>query len=193
MLSEDAEVLRLLKNGDSEAFDVIYDTYADLLASKLHKLVKLPNIVEELHQDVFIRFWNQRDTIDLNTNIKAYLLTIARNLIIDFYRKSAKDKALQIELAHHVEWSYNHIETFLSEKETRMIVEDIITKLPQQRQKVFRMVKIEGKSYAETADYFNVSLSTVKDHMAKSSDFVKQYVRDNHPEIFLFVAITIIF
>lgn len=192
-LSDDIYLLGLLKSGDESAFDVIYDTYAELLARKLETLVKLPDIVEEIHQDIFIRFWNHRNNIDDDTNIKAYLFTIARNLVIDFYRKAAKDRVLQLELREHIKWSYDHIEPLIHAKETSDLLEMIISQLPQRRQQVFRMIKIDGKSYAETAQYFGVSISTVKDHMARASRFIKSYLHTHHPDILFYIATAIVF
>lgn len=180
---DETELLRRLREGDRVAFQMVYDRYADLLAYKLHKLIKLDAAVEELHQDVFVRLWNARGQLDEDVNIKAYLYTIAKNLSIDFYRKAAKNKELERQLALHIQLSYDHIEPLLNSKETKEVLEKLIAQLPPQRQKVFRMVRIDGKTYEETSQHFGVSVSTVKDHMAKSTQFLKQQLVENYPHI----------
>lgn len=190
--TDERDLLRLLRNGDAKAFEKIYSRYADVLALKLHKLVKIHHVVEELHQDTFLRLWNSRENIADDTNLKAYLYTIARNLAIDFYRKAAKDKELEKQLALHINLSYDHIEPLLSSKETAAILEQLISLLPPQRQKVYRMIKLDGKSYEETSNHFGVSISTIKDHMAKSADFLKQQLSKNYPHITFSVAAYII-
>lgn len=181
--SEDKELLQGLRDGDSMAFDAVYSKYADLMAMKLHRLIKLPEVVEELHQDVFMRLWNHRAKLDEHTNIRAYLFTIARNLAIDFYRKAAKDKELEQQLVQHISLSYDHIEPLLQYKETQVLLEQLISTLPPKRQEVFRMIKLEGRSYEEASNHFGVSMSTIKDHMAKSADFLKIQLRENYPHI----------
>ncbi len=92
---DERELLQKLREGDSLVFGQVYDLYADILAYKLYKLVKIQAIVEELHQDIFMKLWNGRENLTDNINLKAYLFTIARNLSIDFYRKVSKDKELE--------------------------------------------------------------------------------------------------
>jgi len=187
------ELLQKLRQGDSSALGQVYDLYADILAYKLHKLVKIDAVVEELHQDVFLRLWNGRNNLTEETNLKAYLFTIAKNLSIDFYRKASKDKELERQLALHLHLSYDHIEPLLDSKETSAILEQLMSLLPPQRQRVFRLIKLEGKSYEEASLYFGVSMSTIKDHMAKSSDFLRGELSKKYPHIIFGIAAYLIF
>lgn len=180
---EEEKLVNRLRRGDHSAFRAIYDLYADTLVYKLHKLVKMDAIVEELHQDTFMRLWNAREQLQENTHLKGYLFTIARNLAIDFYRKAAKDKELQRHIALHIQLEYDHIEPLLQQKETLLLLEELIAKLPPQRQRIFRLIKIEGKSYEEASRHFDVSMSTIKDHMARSSQFLRQQLSQNYPHI----------
>ncbi|TDQ79254.1 RNA polymerase sigma factor [Sphingobacterium yanglingense] len=191
--TDEEELLNQLRQGDHAAFRAIYDLYADTLVYKLHKLIKIDTIVEELHQDTFMRLWNAREQLQENTQLKAFLFTIARNLAIDFYRKAAKDKELQRNLALHIQLDYDHIEPLLQQKETLLLLEELISKLPPQRQKIFRLIKMEGKSYEEAARHFDVSMSTIKDHMARSSQFLKQQLAQNYPHITFSLLAYIIF
>ncbi len=191
--TDEEELLNQLRQGDHAAFSAIYDLYADTLVYKLHKLIKIDTIVEELHQDTFMRLWNAREQLQENTQLKAFLFTIARNLAIDFYRKAAKDKELQRNLALHIQLDYDHIEPLLQQKETLLLLEELISKLPPQRQKIFRLIKMEGKSYEEAARHFDVSMSTIKDHMARSSQFLKQQLSQNYPHITFGLLAYIIF
>lgn len=190
--TDERELLQKLRDGDSSAFEQVYNLYAGPLAYKIHKLIKIQAVVEELHQDSFLRLWNSRKSLTEGTNLKAYLFTIAQNLSIDFYRKASKDKELEKQLAVHINLSYDHIEPLLSYKETSTILEQLISLLPPQRQKVFRLIKLEGKSYEEASVYFGVSISTIKDHMAKSSDFLKGKLSENYPHLLFTIASYII-
>lgn len=182
---DDHQIIILLSKDDRGAFNYVYNTYAPLIANRLLQMVKLVPVVEELHQDVFVRFWNHRHQLDHNVNIQAYLFRIARNLVIDFYRKAAKNTTLKAELYSHIEEMYDHIEAMVFEKENEELLELWISSLPPQRQRIYRMIRFDGKSYAETAHHFGISLSTVKDHMAKSSEFLKSKINDNYVVVLL--------
>jgi len=193
LYTDERELLVRLRQGDYKAFEQVHNQYAKLLAYKLSKLIKIPEVVQELHQDVFMRLWDARWQIKEDTNLKPYLYTIARNLAIDFYRKAAKQKGLERQLAQHISLSYDHIEPLLSSKETEAVLDQLIEMLPSQRQKVFRMIKQQGKTYEETSVQLGVSINTVKDHMRKSTDFLKNQLSRNYPHITFSIAASIIF
>lgn len=186
--TDEKDLLLRLQDGEHAAFEAIYARYGKLIAYKLHKLIKLEAVVEELHQDVFLRLWKIKAEIRDDTDIKAYLLQTAKNLSIDFYRKATRDKNLEEQLALHLKESYDHIEAAIYGKETEALLQQLIAKLPPQRQQVFRMIKIEGKSYEYAAQHFGVSMSTIKDHMAKAMNTLKQEMLKNHPQA-LFVLL----
>lgn len=191
--SEERDLLLRLQKGDTTAFEEIYTLYGEIIALRLHKLIKLPHIVEELHQDVFIRLWNHRENIEPTTSIKAYLFTITRNLAIDFYRKAAKDKELEAQIVNNLTLSYSHIDVIINSKETREVIEELIAKLPPRRQAVFRLIKMDGKSYNEASTHFGVSMSTIKDHMEKSSAFLKKELKDKYPHIIFSIMVALSF
>lgn len=190
---DDEVLLTRIRKGDHLAFETIYDRYATLLAYKLNKLLKIKEVVEEIHQDVFARLWDARESIQPDTNIKAYLYTIARNLAIDFYRKAARERELEQQLAEQVCLTYDHIEPLLSYYETTEILETMIGMLPLQRQRVFRLIKQEGKTYEEASMQLGISINTVKDHMRKSTLFLKTQLTRHHPHITYCIAVSVIF
>ena len=190
---DEKELVQKLRAGDAWALEQVYNTYADMLAYKLHKLIKIEAVIEELHQDVFLKLWNGRHNLAADTNLKAYLLVIAKNLAMDFYRRAAKDRELERQLVAHLNLGYDHIEPLLEAKETSTVLEQLIALLPPQRQRVFRLIKQQGKSYEEASLYFGVSMSTIKDHMAKSSDFIRRELSKNYPDILFGMVLILVF
>lgn len=189
---DEKALLQRLREGDYAAFDAIYQSYARLVAYKLHKLVKIPEIVEELHQDIFLKVWAQRQHLGNEVSFKPYLLRMAGNASIDFFRKAAKDRKLEEQLMAQLSELYDQFEERIDFSEADQTVRQVIAKLPPQRQKVFILCKLEGKSYEYAAEHFGVSLSTIKDHMAKSMQFLRQELIDKYPSIVLLLLATAI-
>jgi RNA polymerase sigma-70 factor (ECF subfamily) len=50
-----------------------------------------------------------------------------------------------------------------------------ITQLPDQRQRVFKLCRQEGKSYEEAAQELGISRNTVKEHMVMALKDIKTY------------------
>lgn len=83
------EIIRKLKDGDHNAFEHVYNIYVDKLYYFILKLLKSPEMAEELVQEIFIRIWLLRDTLNTELSFDAFLFKIARNLSINLIKKTA--------------------------------------------------------------------------------------------------------
>ncbi|RZL18757.1 MAG: sigma-70 family RNA polymerase sigma factor [Pedobacter sp.] len=62
------------------------------------------------------------------------------------------------------------MEDYKSEK--LEFLQKIIESLPERRQLVFKLHRLEGFSYAEIAELMQISVRTVEDHLSKSMQFI---------------------
>ena len=70
-----------------EHFLSVYDDYADAIFRFCALKVSTRSIAEDLAQETFMRYWQQlRSGVDIG-NDRAFLYAVARNLVIDWYRK----------------------------------------------------------------------------------------------------------
>lgn len=176
---EEKELLLQLRSGDQKAFNVLYQAYERRVYYNLKKLVHIPEIAAELHQDVFLKVWNKREYLDSERPFEGFLIHIAKNCAIDFYRKAARDKRLADQLALQMTELHDPIAERIALKETNHALEKAISKLPPQRGLVFRRIKMEHESYENAAWHFGVSIGTIKDHMAKALQFVRTEVMNS--------------
>lgn len=79
-----------LKKNNQEAFDIIYKEYHKLVFYVIYSKVKDVEVTKELVQDCFLKMWNNVHLYKNNNNFKAWLLTIAKNVALD-YIKTKKD------------------------------------------------------------------------------------------------------
>lgn len=179
--SEERALLQQLRNGDHAAFRVIYNQYKLRLAGGLLRMLKSPGLVEEVLQELFVRLWEHRDRIDVSRPIKAYLFTIGENLVRDTFRKVAKDKKLQENMLLAMDEMYWHVEERMVASEVKSELHRVIDLLPPKRRQVYKLCKLEEKSYEEVGRELKISPGTVNDHMKKANAFVKDYLT-KHPE-----------
>jgi len=76
--------------------------------------------------------------------------------------------------------SYEDPIQFLQEEKANLL-ESAIQQLPAQRQQVFRLCKLEGKSYKEASELLGISVSTISDHIVKATKSIKIYFESNRP------------
>jgi len=191
-LNEKDLVIRL-KDGDTRAFEQIYQLYSSRLLGFLIKLVKSDLYAAELLQDTFIKLWDNRMNIDPNQSFRSYLFRIAENSVYDFFRKAARDKKLQAAIIKSACEKYQHVEENLVTKENEQILQEAINLLPPKRRLVFQLIKIEERSYDEVSTLLNISESTINDHIVKATKTIredlKQWYFAQLSMIFLFLLL----
>ena len=97
-LPEETNLVDQAKSGDSEAFAKLYDAYVEYVSRYIYFRVSEACDMEDLVSQVFLKAWENLDRYKIGSSpFVAWLYTIARNLVIDYYR--TKKKTLSLEEA----------------------------------------------------------------------------------------------
>lgn len=176
LFTDEKELLLLLRQGHEAAFEKIYKLYSPRLFGNIYKMVKSESIAQEILQEVFIKVWNNRTGIDPERSFRSYLFRIAENKVYDFFRNASRNKKMQSCVLLIAAEHYDHIEELLLRKENNAVIHKAINSLSPQRQQVFRLCKLEGKSYAEVSRELGLSVSTISDHIVKATKTIRKYL-----------------
>ncbi|MEI9810850.1 MAG: RNA polymerase sigma-70 factor [Bacteroidota bacterium] len=176
---DERELLLQLLSGSEQAFEKVYNIYSPRLYGNLLKMVKSGPEAQEILQDVFLKVWNNRQNINIEKSFRSYLFKIAENKVYDFFRKAARDKKKQDQLIAIASSGYILFEEQLLTDENAVILEKAIESLPPQRRLVFRLCKLEGKSYREVSELLGISVSTISDHIVKATRTIREYFENN--------------
>lgn len=133
----------------------------------MHRFLKDKSTVEDLAQNVFIRFWEKRHQIKVTSSVKAYLNRMAINEAIGYLRKNKKWDIEEVtpntptQSASSVEEQYLH-----TELETK--ITNAIDSLPPKCRAVFQMSRFDDLTYREIAEKLGISIKTVENQMGKA-------------------------
>jgi len=188
--SEEESLILQLKNGDGRAFEKIYRLYANRLYGNLLKLIKSETICQEILQDVFLKVWDSRKKIDTEKSFRSFLFKIGENKVFDYYRKAARDKRKQAEFISNALAACDSADDAIFAEEKSAILQKAIDALPAQRQQVFRLCKLEGKSYKEVSEQLGISVSTISDHIVKATKSIRDYFENNEQALMSLVMFT---
>jgi RNA polymerase sigma-70 factor (ECF subfamily) len=185
---EEKDILLEWLEGNEHAFEKIYQLYSPRLFGKLLKLVKSDVHAGEILQDVFVKLWEHRKFIDPEKSFRSFLFKIAENKVYDFFRKAARAKNMESQLIALSSANYVVIEEFRSGDENLALLQKAIESLPPQRQQVFQLCKLEGKSYKEVSELMGISVSTISDHIVKGTKSIREYFdKYNHSLVVFFI------
>lgn len=94
-LPDEPHLVRRAKSGDSDAFAQLYDTYVERIYRYIYFRVSDESTTEDLTSQVFLKAWENLDRYRVGSSpYIAWLYTIARNLVIDYYRTSKENLSL---------------------------------------------------------------------------------------------------
>ncbi|MVZ63124.1 RNA polymerase sigma factor [Sphingobacterium humi] len=192
-LNDEEQLLLQLRNGDYSAYHRFYAMYAPMIMSRLRRLVLNSDIAEELHQEIFFQIWNEKEKLPNHVSLKAILLHRAKLQAYKYYHRTSKDRQMRAQLIAAATELYDQLEEQINFKETNALLMEAIAKLPKQRRKVFIRIKLEGKSYEDTAKEFGVTPSTIKDHMTRAFKFLRAELADENPNLFFLLLVSTLF
>ena len=105
------DLIKKVKQGSYEDFTRLYFMYADLLYGFVLNLTKSPDDAEDILQETFLRIWQTKENLSLETSFKSYLYTIAHNLIIDSFRKKIDSVAFEVYIQSDAYQNYTENNT----------------------------------------------------------------------------------
>ncbi|PIR66307.1 MAG: hypothetical protein COU51_04615 [Parcubacteria group bacterium CG10_big_fil_rev_8_21_14_0_10_36_14] len=112
-------LFRIKTLNDTEAYGMIYDRYASRIYRFIYFKVATQADAEDIVSETFLKAWQYINEGQPVKNLNALLYSIARNLVIDFYRFQAKKKSyeepISIEIGANIGIA-NKIDSKQSEK-----------------------------------------------------------------------------
>lgn len=155
------------KDNDEASFKSIYlDFYPGLLVFA-NGYVKEVEVAEDVLEDVFIKLWQNRNTICAIKNLKLYLYVAVKNSCYNYILKKKKSNLISIdEMELEIEAVAATAEESIISFERVALINAEIKKLPKKCQAIFVLIKEEGLKYSEVASLLNLSIKTVEAQMS---------------------------
>lgn len=166
--TEEYILLRALGNSDKQAFVVLYNLYAGKCLAFIESLLKDHELAKDMTHDIFIKVWNRRDIISKVDSFSAYLFRMARNAVMDKFesdairhRYVARQKLCQEEFRTYVDEK-------VSVDELQRLIYNAVSRMPEQRRKIFTMSRYKGLSNTEIAQLCGLNVRTVENHITNA-------------------------
>lgn len=160
-MSKRTEQLIILKlqSGDPDAYSILFKEYSKPLLRFIFFRVTDQETANDLMQEVFTRFIEVADKERI-TNIRAYLYRIAQNLVIDHYRKTAKQHTVGLDQAQETQATESK-ESIEAEIDLEIIIEKTKDLKPLWRDLIILKI-INGLEYEEVSDIVGKSMNYIR-------------------------------
>lgn len=195
MVVQNKHLIERLQNGDESTFEVIYKMYASRLYYLVYEYIPQKDIAENIVQETLMVLWNKKKELAGNTNLGAYLFTVAKNNCLYKLRNrrfqekifiSSDTSRLEIKMNTGALETLNTSQLIMEEIE--QIIERTMDQLSPQCRAVFNLSRFEEKKNKEIAEELNISVKAVEGHITKALKVFRVALKDYLPFVaFIFV------
>ncbi len=175
---EEIALVKSLKEGDQSAFKLFFEKYYDRLVAYINTFAHDKIKSEDIAQQAFINFWEDRDKIDISRSPRGYLFTTAYHRYIDSVKKEKRNQQFLNELYKRALNSrIEEDEEFLKKRIKKL--KSVLNTLPPKCKEIIHLNKVEGTKYKDIADKMGISIKTVESQMRIAFNKIRQAFKDD--------------
>jgi RNA polymerase sigma-70 factor (ECF subfamily) len=164
----DDDLMALVAQGDSVAFDVVYERHSTVAFSLAHRMCGRRQAAEDVVQDAFLSAWRRASSFDATRgSLRTWLLGIVHHRAVDALRRTGGDARRMVDRPVEevdVEAGVD-VGAEVADREQAGVVRDALTGLPDEQSRVIELAYFGGFTHTEIADMLGLPVGTVKGRM----------------------------
>ncbi|MDD3146806.1 MAG: RNA polymerase sigma factor [Candidatus Riflebacteria bacterium] len=175
----DVELVKQVLAGEIEMFSELVERYEKLIFSYLLSRINDLQEVEDIVQDTFVKAFRHLASYDCERKFAGWLVTIARNLLIDSRKKSGRniastDLVTDVLLADSAKENRSHPPEIIIRREQFRKIVQMIQELPEDLRTPFLLRVVNELPYQEISEILNLPLQTVKNRIFKARGLLRE-------------------
>jgi RNA polymerase sigma-70 factor (ECF subfamily) len=171
----DKDILIRARAGDLDAFEYILSFYEKAIYNYCLRIMKNSQNAKDIIQETFIKVYTHRKEINPEKNIKTWIFTIATNTAYDFLR--GKKRKNEISLDESFE-TISSVEAYYPKEGLASDVEVALMRINPEYKKVLLLFYQQGFKYEEIADILGMPVNTVKTHISRGKEQLKDILKE---------------
>ena len=189
---KDLELVELCKSGSHQAFSELFVRYKDELLYYCTQYLKDEAEAEDIVQDIFMQFWETRESLNITSSFGGYLFGSARNHILKKFRQFDVHARYAQHILIHTQELTNEMEDAIVGKDYAAFLNKLIDSLPPMQKEVFRLNRIDELSYQEISELLHISVENVRKHISLSQKKIQSQFLQHKDAHFLTIKFILI-
>ncbi|HEY9001882.1 MAG TPA: sigma-70 family RNA polymerase sigma factor [Mucilaginibacter sp.] len=177
----DKELLDQISLHDQQAFNTLFDRYWDKLYRIARARLDDETEAQDIVQEIFIKLWQRRETIEINTSVENYLQGAVRLSVIGHYRSLKADQAKLQNALERINILENSIHSLTDYLELEQTLEEALNLMPDMLKKVYQL-RSENHSVKAIAGELGLADQTVKNYIAEVTRRLRSIIIEKYPE-----------
>jgi RNA polymerase sigma-70 factor, ECF subfamily len=178
-------IWRKIQEKDEATFERFYKVHYRSFFLMACKYLKDSAQAAETVNDVFMKIWEDGDSIRIDTSLKSYIYKAVINRCINVLNKNKRALSYHTDLNIFQDESYELRQ--IEENELMIKLYTAIEQLPDKCRQVFEMSRFEELKQQEIAEKLGISVKTVKNHITIAlKQLSKSVIKDLLLQILIF-------
>src|SRR5438046_3779762 len=151
----DEDLMQLVRRGDNEAFEVVYERHATAAFSLAYRMVGTRNAAEDVVQEAFLSLWRSGARYDrARGSVRTWVLGIVHNRAIDALRRTVvheRRRASDEGIEERFE-ARERTEVEVARREEAETIRGMLETLPDEQSRVIELAYFGGFTHSEIAE-----------------------------------------
>ena len=173
-LHGDLYLIRKLRKGDKEAFELIFNKYKEKLYFFALGYLHSSSESEEVIQHVFVSLWENRNTLIEVLSLKDYLYKAVINKVYNYFKHQAVRQKYLNHMLTHESLEDDHSQQSIYFNDLKGTVDNLIAVLPERQQQIFKLSQQDGLANNEIAARLGLSVRSVENQIYRALKFIKE-------------------
>jgi RNA polymerase sigma-70 factor (ECF subfamily) len=184
--SDELFIVQRMIEGDRKAFRYFFEKYYAELCNFVNIYVHDTNLAEEIVQDIFVYFWENKARLQLTHSVRSYLFSASKYRSLKEIRdQNTRQRILKGIKVADIDDQTNQDEFFFDTEQFRSILNAAVENLPPKCKEIFLLSKIKNLSHKEIAERLNISVKTVENQITIALKKLREHLAPYKKEIFL--------
>ncbi|MBK5720279.1 sigma-70 family RNA polymerase sigma factor [Dysgonomonas sp. Marseille-P4677] len=149
-------------------FTSMYEMFAPQLYTFIFNFTRSKSLTQDIVQETFLKVWIKYKGIDESLSFRSYLFTIAKNHMLNEFRKQLNNPAFldYVQLSMEEESTETMVEQKIDFDEFNRLLQRSKMKLSSRQAQIFELNKEQGYSVREIAQMLNISEQVVRNQLS---------------------------
>ncbi len=195
-LLSDNELVKLYMNGNEESLSILVKRHKRRIFSYLYLISRNKELTEDIFQETFFKVIQTLKKRQYNEEGKflPWVLRIAKNLMIDHFRKVKKmpsissvtnDEGERVDIFDIIPEPVSSSKDANEAKEFKELIRNVVGELPPDQKEVVIMRTYYDMSFKEIAEVTDVSINTALGRMRYALINLKKMLEEKNVEVFI--------
>lgn len=183
MENSDLDIVNALRHGERRAFYALYQRYSDLIYRNILVRVNSSFDADDIFQEFFIKLWEKREKLNVETNVRAYLLVTLKHHILNTIKEQQIRQKYHDASFAETEEADDYTWVTITSEDIKEQLREVVDKFPPRLKTIYILSREENFSVKEIAEKLSVSEQTVKNQL---TDILKRLKNEMKNKKFIF-------